>query len=88
MASLEKYFAERDKDKPAAKWVYGDRISGRVGKILVMGMVIREDYDDSSLVLCHLDLPIQIKNADTNDTTVNWIVRVPAKGMKRLKEIE
>jgi hypothetical protein len=88
MPALEKYFENRDKDKPAPKWVYGDRVSGRVGKVLVIGMVIREDYDDSSLVLCHLDLPIQIKNADTNDTTVNWIVRDPAKGMKRLKEIE
>ena len=88
MPALERYFENRDKDKPAPKWVYGDRVSGRVGKVLVIGMVIREDYDDSSLVLCHLDLPIQIKNVDTNDTTVNWIVRVPAKGMKRLKEIE
>lgn len=85
MASLEKYFAARDKDKPVAVWVYGDRVSGRVGKIPVMGMVIREDYDDASLVLCHLDLPIQVKNPDTLDTDLRWIVLVPARGMKRTK---
>jgi hypothetical protein len=87
MASLEKYFAERDKNKPAAKWVYGDQVTGKVGKIPVMGMVIREDYEDPSLVLCHLDLPIKVKNPETNDTTVRWIVVVPAKGMKRLKDL-
>ena len=87
MASLEKYFAARDAHKPKPRWVYGDRVFGRVGKIPVMGMVIREDYDDPSLVLCHLDLPIKIKNPDTLDTDVRWIVLVPARGMKRLKEM-
>lgn len=87
MASLEKYFAARDANKPKQVWVYGDRVTGRVGKIPVMGMVIREDYDDRSLVLCHLDLPIKVKNPDTLDTTVNWIVKVPARGMKKLKVI-
>lgn len=87
MPSLEKYFAERDKNKPVPVWVYGDRVSGRVGKIPVIGMVIREDYEDPSMVLCHLDLPIKVKNTETNDTTVRWIVLVPARGMKRLKEM-
>jgi len=82
MPSVAKYFEERDKDKPSPTWVYGDRISGRLGKIPVMGMVIREDYNDSSLVLCHLDLPV--KDGDE----YKWIVRVPSKSIKRLKEIE
>jgi hypothetical protein len=82
MPALEKYFENRDKDKPAPKWVYGDRVSGRVGKILVMGMVIREDYEDPSRVLCHLYLPIKVEG------DYREIVYVPAKGMKRLKEIE
>ena len=81
MASLEKYFENRDKDKPKPKWVYGDRVSGKVGKVLVVGMVIREDYNEPELVLCHLDLPV--KDGDE----YKWIVRVPSKGMKRLKEI-
>ena len=81
MASLEKYFENRDKDKPKAKWVYGDRVSGKVGKVLVVGMVIREDYNEPELVLCHLDLPVKVENE------YRWIVRVPSKGMKRLKEI-
>ena len=82
MASLEKYFENRDKDKPKPKWVYGDRIYGKLDKVPVIGMVIREDYEDSSMVLCHLDLPV--KDGDE----YKWIVRVPSKGMKRLKEIE
>ena len=94
MASLEKYFENRDKDKPKPKWVYGDRVYGKfvvqepiddikfqLVSIPVMGMVIREDYEDSSMVLCHLDLTV--KDGDN----YKWIVRVPSRGMKRLKEI-
>lgn len=81
MASLEKYFAERDKNKPAPRWVYGDRIFGRIGKIPVMGMVIRENYDDASMVLVHLDLPVK-------QGEYRWVMNIPSKGMKRLKEIE
>lgn len=80
MPSLEKYFQERDKNKPAPKWVYGDRVSGKIGKIPVIGMVVREDYNDPSLVLCHLDLPVKEKNGD-----YKWIWNVPSKGMKRLR---
>ena len=82
MASLEKYFENRDKDKPKPKWVYGDRVFGKLGKVPVIGMVIREDYTDSSLVLCHLDFPVLIEKE------YKWIVCVPSKDMKRLKEIE
>ena len=79
MASLKDYFEKRDADKPKPKWVYGDRIYGKLGKTPVVGMVIREDYEDSSMVLCHLDLPVK------DETEYKWIVRVPSKGMKRLK---
>ena len=81
MASLAKYFEDRDKDKPKPKWVYGDRVSGKVGGIPVVGQVIREDYIETDLVLVHLDLPIKV-----NDE-YQWVVHVPSKGMKRLKEI-
>jgi hypothetical protein len=80
MASLKEYFEKRDANKPKPKWVYGDRVSGKLGKVPVLGMVIREMYDDQSQVLCHLDLPVM------DDGTYKWIVYVPAKGMKRLKE--
>ena len=77
MASLADYFTNRDKNtKP--KWIYGDRVFGWVGKIPVIGMVIREDYEDPKQVLCHLDLPIRIKGE------CRWIVTVPSKGMKLL----
>ena len=82
MASLAKYFEERDKNKPAPRWVYGDRISGIVGGIPVIGSVIREDYNETGLVLCHLDLPINV-----NGELIH-VVKVPAKGMKRLKVYE
>ena len=80
MASLAKYFEDRDKDKPKPKWVYGDRVSGKVGGIPVVGQVIREDYIESDLVLVHLDLPINVSGE------YQWVVHVPSKGMKRLKE--
>jgi hypothetical protein len=82
MASLKEQFELRESLKPKPKWVYGDRVSGKMGKVPVVGMVIREDYDDSSMVLCHLDLPVK------DETEYKWIVHVPSKGMKRLKEIE
>ena len=82
MASIKDYFERRDAIKPKAKWVYGDRVSGRVNNIPVVGMVIRKDYDDSSQVLVHLDLPVK------DETEYKWILRIPSRGMKRLKVIE
>lgn len=81
MGSLERYFENRDKDKAPPLWVYGDRVSGKVGKTPVVGMVIREDYNDPSMVLCHLDLPIKV-----NDE-LRHVMYVPAKGMKKRKEV-
>lgn len=82
MGSLERYFENRDKDTPKPKWVYGDRVSGKIGKVLIVGMVIREDYSDSSRVLCHLDLPVRVGESH------RWIVYVPSKSMKKLKVME
>jgi len=82
MPSVAKYFEERDAGKPKPKWVYGDRVYGKINKMPVMGMVVREDYDYRSMVLCHLDLPVKIENEYI------WIVRVPSKGMTRLKVME
>lgn len=79
MSTLKEQFEKRDENKPKPKWVYGDRVSGKLDKIPVIGMVIREDYNDSTLVLCHLDLPVK----DGDEYRV--IVRVPSKGMKQLK---
>lgn len=82
MSTLKEQFEARDAHKPKPKWVYGDRVSGRVGGIPVIGQVIREDYIETDLVLVHLDLPINV-----NDE-IKWIVHVPSKGMKRLKVME
>lgn len=79
MASMKDYFQRRDADKPAPKWVYGDRVSGKIGKMLVIGMVVREDYTDPSKVLCHLDLPVKV------DGVYRWVTFVPSRGMKRLE---
>ena len=82
MASVKDYFEKRDASKPKPKWVYGDRISGKVGGIPVVGQVIREDYIETDLVLVHLDLPINVGGE------MKQIVHVPSKGMKRLKVYE
>jgi hypothetical protein len=83
MASVAKYFEERDADKPKPKWVFGDRIYGKVLKDTpVVGMVIREDYYDPKHVLCHLDLPVKVGDS------YRHVVYVPSKSMKRLKELE
>jgi len=81
VSTLKEQFEKRDAHKPAPKWVYGDRVSGRIGKIPVVGQVIRENYVEPEMVLCHLDLPIKIEEE------YRYVVYVPAKGMKRLKEI-
>ena len=73
--NLADYFKERDKNKPTPKWNYGDRIMGKVGKVPVVGMVVREDYEDPEMVLCHLDLPIKVDGEYRN------VVYVPSKGM-------
>lgn len=82
MASVAKYFEERDANKPKPQWVYGDRIYGKIDKTPVVGMVIREDYIDPTMVLCHLDLPV--KDGDE----YKYIVHVPSKGMKYLRGLE
>lgn len=82
MSTIKEQFMARHALEPKPKWVCGDRISGKLGKILVVGMVIREDYYDRSLVLCHLDLPVK------GDGGWNWIMQVPSKSMKRLKVTE
>lgn len=76
--NLAEWFAKRDAHKPKPKWIYGDRVSGKVGKQLVIGMVVREDYEDQKQVLVHLDLPIKIADE------IRWVLYVPAKGMKKL----
>ena len=78
MASLKEYFEARDKDKPKPKWVNGDRVFGKIGKIPVLGSVVREDYEDPKMVLCMLDLPVSIEGI------VKSVVLVPSKSMKRL----
>ena len=77
--TLAEWFAKRDEGKPKPKWVYGDRVSGKVGKVLVLGMVVRENYDpEEKTVLMHLDLPVKV------DGEYRSVLYVPAKGMKKL----
>jgi hypothetical protein len=84
MASIKDYFEKRDAAKPKPKWVYGDRVYGKLDKIPVVGMVIREDYVDQDQVLLHLDLPVKCKEYEDE---YRWVLYVPSRGMKRLKEI-
>jgi len=82
MSTLKEQFEARDAHKPKPKWVYGDRVYGKLDKIPVVGMVIREDYTEPDMVLCHLDLPVK------DEDEYKWVMRVPSKSMKRLKVIE
>lgn len=50
---------------------HGDRFFGKLGKVPVIGMVIRENYVEPDMVLCHLDLPVKVENE------YRWLVRVP-----------
>lgn len=79
--NLARYFAERDANKPKPKWVYGDRISGKVGKVMVVGMVVREQYEDPKQVLVHLDLPIKLGD------DYRWVLYIPARTIKALKDL-
>lgn len=82
MPRIADHFEQQDALKPKPKWVLGDRVYCKLGKIPIMSMVIREDYTDSSLVLIHSDLPVKV------DGDYKWVMFVPSKGMKRLKAIE
>jgi len=81
VASHKEQFEAKHAHKPKPVWVYGDRVFARVGKIPVVGMVIREDYTDPKLVLCHLDLPL------LGAIGYNSIVWLQRKTITRLKEI-
>lgn len=80
MSTLKEQFEKRDENKPKPKWVYGDRVSGKIGKVLIVGMVIREDYNEPDMVLVHSDLPVKSEDGRV-------IIRVPSRGMKKLKEM-
>ena len=83
MPRIADHFEQLDALKSKPKWVLGDRVYCKLGKIPVMGMVIREDYTDSSLVLIHSDLPVK-----TTDGVIRWVFFVPSKSIKRLKVTE
>ena len=76
--TLAEEFAKRNANKPKPKWVYGDRVFARWGKVPVIGMVVRETYDDPKVVILHLDLPVK----DNNE--LRYVIHVSAKTMTRL----
>ena len=82
MSTLKEQFEAREALKPKPKWVYGDRIFAKYNKIPIVGMVIREDYEDRSMVLVHSDLPVK-----DGDEELRWVFLVPSKSIKQLKEI-
>lgn len=77
------YFERRDAGLPEPKWVYGDRVYAKFGKIPTVGMVIRETLDEGGkeTVLMHADLPIKIGDS------IRSIVFVNPRDVKRLKEM-
>ena len=72
-------FLKRDADLPKPKYNYGDRVFARLGKVPLVGMVVREVQD---AVLVHSDLPLRVEER------VRYIVSVPIRTVTRLVEIK
>lgn len=72
-------FRQRDADLPKPKYNYGDRVFARLGKVPLVGMVVREVQD---AVLVHSDLPLRAEEQ------VRHIVSVPIRAVTRLVEIK
>ena len=79
MVTQTNQFLQRDKDLPKPKYNYGDRVFGKLNKVPLVGMVIREVEDT---VLVHSDLPLRVEGKVKN------IVSVPIKSMSMLVEIK
>jgi hypothetical protein len=79
MVTQTDWFTDRDKDLPKPKYNYGDRVFAKLGKMPLVGMVIREV---NSTVLIHSDLPLMIENQ------FRHIVAVPIKNVSLLMEIK
>jgi len=79
MVTQTDQFLQRDADLPKPKYNYGDRVFARLGKMPLVGMVIREV---NSTVLIHSDLPLMIENQ------FRHIVAVPIKNVSLLMEIK
>jgi hypothetical protein len=80
MSTVSEQFAIRDKDLPKPKWVYGDRVFAKFGKIPLVGMVIRESITQE--VMIHADLPIIVAGE------LHHVVTVPRKVVKQLEVIK
>lgn len=76
--NLAEYF---DKNRPAARWATGDRVSGQYQGIPFVGSVgaeIMRNEDEGSMVGVHLDLPI----TDPEDGKMKLWIRVKPKTLK------
>ena len=79
MVTQTDQFRQRDADLPKPKYNYGDRVFARLGKVPLVGMVVREVQD---AVLVHSDLPLRAEEQ------VRHIVSVPIRAVTRLVEIK
>jgi hypothetical protein len=79
MSSLTRYFENRDADLPKPKYNSGDRVFGKWNRIPFIASVVREQDGE---LLVHSDLPI------TQDQELCYILRVPIKDVKRLKNYD
>ena len=79
MGSQTDQFLKRDADLPKPKYNYGDRVFARLGKVPLVGMVIREVQDT---VLVHSDLPLKVEEQ------VRYIISVPIQTVSIMVEIK
>lgn len=83
MSNLAEYFA---KNRPTAKWTFGDRVFGKYHGIPFVGTCGGEgmvNEVEGSLVTVFLDLPLKHKN-----TVHSTFIKVKAKDLKRLTVFE
>ena len=79
MVTQTDQFLQRDADLPKPKYNYGDGIFARLGKVPVVGMVIRQVEET---VLVHSDLPLKVEEQ------VRYIVSVPIQTVSFMVEIK
>ena len=83
MGTLAEYFA---KNRPQAKWSFGDRVWGKYNGVPFVGSAGGEgmvNEPQGSLVTVFLDLPLKDKD--------NWhmtFIKVRPKDLKRLQSLE
>jgi hypothetical protein len=83
MGTLADYFA---KNRPQAKWNFGDRVCGKFHGVPFVGTCggeVMVNEEQGSLVTFFLDLPLKYK-----DTVYDTFIKVKPKDLKFIDEVK